>query len=123
MPKKLYHVHLTPEERECLQKQVHQGQAAARTLTRARILLLADAGKTDRDIVEALQVSPGTVANIRKRYSQEGLEAALQDKPRRGRPPTLDSVLEAQLIALACSAPPAGRARWTLRLLADKLVE
>jgi transposase len=123
MPKKVYHVQLTPQDREGLLKEVNRGHVLARTITHARILLLSDEGKRDKEVTDALKVSQGTVARARKRYCQEGLEAALHDKPRSGAPPKLDSRLEAQLTALACSAPPEGHARWTLRLLADKLVE
>lgn len=123
MPKKQYHVHLKSSERVQLERSVNQGQHSARRLTRARILLLADEQNTDEEIVQALGVSLGTVHRIRKRYWHEGLEAALQEKPRPGAPPKVDRRLDAQLTLLACSEPPAGRGRWTLRLLADKLVE
>jgi transposase len=123
MSKKLYQVNLMEEERERLLHDLKQGKKLARTMTKARILLLADEGRIDKEIAETLKVSMATVFRVRQRYCQGGLEAALMDKPRSGAPPKLNSRLEAQLTALACSEPPEGRGRWTLRLLADKLVE
>ncbi len=123
MPKKCYHVQLTTTERTRLLGLLRRGTHPARQLMRARVLLLADENRLDDEIAEMVQVSPSTVARLRKRYAQEGLEAALSDRPRSGAPPKVTRRLEAPLIALACSEPPAGRARWTLRLLADKVVE
>jgi transposase len=123
MPKKLYNVHLTNTERMSLQQTINQGKPSARKLTRARILLLADDQWKDVEIAQALKISSGTVQRIRQRYCQQGLETALKEKPRPGAPPKVDSRLDAQLTLLACSEPPAGQKRWTLRLLADKLVE
>lgn len=123
MRKKVYQVNLTEPEREQLLQDINQGKKSARSLTRARVLLLAHEQWIDEAITKALKVSMATVARVRKRYCQEGLEAALLDKPRSGAPPKVNSRLEAQLSALACSEPPEGQARWTLRLLADKLVE
>ncbi len=125
---KRYIVRLTGEEREELTALVSKGKAAARKLTRARMLLKADADGpawTDERIAEALDVGRRTVENIRKRLVEEGLEAALNRK-KRCRPPRekiLDGEKEAKLIAVACSPPPEGRKRWTLRLLSDRLVE
>ena len=127
--RKQYMVGLGESERRDLQRLVSVGQAAARKLTHARILLAADASKAgpqwpDAAIAEALSVGTATCARVRKRFCQEGLEAALHArKPRRHWPRRLDGEAEAQLIALACSAPPAGQKQWTLRLLADKMVE
>jgi transposase len=127
---KKYTVTLTPEERISLQDLIAAGRAAAQKLTHARILLKADAAPggpawTDARIAEALEVNVRTIERLRERFVERGLEAALirkpQDRPSRER--TLDGKAEARLIALACSTPPRGRARWTLRLLADKLVE
>jgi transposase len=127
---KRYKVTLTDEERQELQVLIASGKAAARKLTHARILLKADAapggpGWTDQRIVEALEVGVATVERVRQRFVEEGLEAALSRKPqqRPRRQPKLDGRAEARLIALACSAPPQGRKQWTLRLLADRLVE
>jgi transposase len=126
---KKYPVTLTESDRSDLQQMIGAGVASARTLTRARILLKADqspAGPSwvDHAIAEALEVSQPTVARVRKRYVQEGLAAALHARPpRREYRRKLDGAQEAHLIALACSEPPDGAARWSLRLLADTLVE
>jgi transposase len=124
-----YVVRLDPEAREQLLALVHTGRAAAVKLLHARILLKADvdAGArrwTAAEIAEALDTSAATVHRVRQTWVEQGLEAALARKRPTGRQyRTLDGVQEAQLIAVACSAPPEGRVRWTLTLLADKLVE
>lgn len=127
---KKYLVTLTPDEREQLVRMIASGKGAAKKLAHARILLKADQaeggpGWTDDRIAGAVEVSVATVERVRQRFVEQGLGAALvrkkQDKPSRQR--TLDGRAEARLIALACSAPPSGRKRWTLKLLADKLVE
>jgi transposase len=130
MPHKKYLVTLTPEERPQLHKLVSAGKRSARTLTRARILLQADQADggpawEDARIVQALGCGLRTVERVRQRFVEEGLDAALTHKPqeRPSRERRLDGAAEARLIALACSKPPEGRARWTLKLLADKLVE
>lgn len=126
---KLYRVKLTPEERDHLQRLLSKGKASARTLTHARILLKADEGVdgprlTDDEIAEALDVNRSTVERVRGRCVEEGFEAALRPRPSRQlHPRKLDGLQEAHLIAVACSPAPKGRARWSLRLLADKLVE
>ena len=127
---KKYKVTLTPDERGALRALVSAGQAAAKKLAHARILLKADAAAggpawTDERIAEAVEVSRATVERVRQRFVEDGLAAALVRKPqdRPSRPRALDGRGEARLIALACSAAPNGRASWTLRLLADKLVE
>ena len=127
---KKYIVRLDADERRQLERLVSVGKGAARKLTRARVLLQADEGEGGRAwpdvrIVEGLGVSVGTVENLRKRLVEEGLAAALEGK-RPVQPPRmrkLDGEAEAKLIAMACSVPPDGRTRWTLRLLADRLVE
>ena len=120
-------VRLPDADRLHLENLIHSGSAPARTQTRARILLLTDASsgsqRTDQEIARALLCSQGTIVNVRRRYVQEGLDAALYDKPRPGAKPKLTGDLEAQLTVLACSDPPEGSARWTLRLLADRMVE
>jgi putative transposase len=121
--KKLYHVRLNEEETEELSRYLRRGKSSARSLTRARILLLADEGRDDGDISEALKVSKSTANRIRKRYFEGGLEFALHEKARSGAPTKIDGRIEAQLTLLACSEPPDGRSKWTLRLLADRLVE
>jgi hypothetical protein len=121
-------VYLTEAERAQLRTLVGSGIAPARTLTRARILLKANQGEggaawSDAGIAGALEVHPTTVARVRRQFVEAGLEAALERKrPDRVYPRLLDGVGEARLVAVACSAPPAGRERWTLRLLADELV-
>lgn len=122
-----YHVHLSKEDRQELEALIHSGESSARTQTRARILLLTDESqkkkKSTKEIASALLCSMPTVTNIRKKFSEGGIEKALYDKPRPGAVPKITGEIEAQLTMLACSAPPEGRARWTLQLLADKLVE
>ncbi len=125
---KKYIVRLTDTERGILDGLVNTGKGAARTLTHARILLKADCGLdgpawTDEAISAALDVSIPTIERVRRTLVLEGFDAALQRKPQPPRPRKLDGHHEAQLIALTCSPAPAGHQRWTLRLLADKLVE
>jgi transposase len=123
-----YVVRLPTEERERLLTLVNTGRAAAAKLLHARILLKADlrvGGRpwTDAEIAEALDTSPSTVHRVRQAWVECGLEVALARKSPTGRQyRKLDGTQEAQLIAIACSAPPAGRTRWTFKLLAEKLV-
>jgi hypothetical protein len=124
-----FKVTLTVEERKGREPLVSVGRSAARKLARARILLLADEGpggprRTDEDIVEALRVSPSTIARVRERFVTEGLGAALDHRPQPPRPEEvkITGAVEKQLIQLACSDPPQGRCCWTLELLADRLV-
>lgn len=127
--KKKYTVTLTDAERTELKRLVAAGTAPARKLTRARILLKADQspqgpGWVDERIAEAVETSQPTVSRVRKQYVQEGLEAALNRRvPNREYVRKLDGGQEARLIALSCSEPPKGQARWSLRLLADRVVE
>ena len=127
---KKYIVTLTEDERQSLSSLVSSGKAAAKRLTHARILLKADAADggpawRDADIALALDIDARTVERVRERFVEQGLAAALDRKPqaRPSRLPVLDGDAEARLIVLACSRPPEGRARWTLRMLADRLVE
>lgn len=120
---KRYLVTLTEAERASLLALTQKGKISARQLTRAHILLQADAGGIDAVIAAALHVGIATVARVRKRFVEEGLEAALQERPRPGGHRKLDGKQEAFLIALACSTPPEGRTRWTMQLLAGKMVE
>jgi transposase len=126
MPKK-YIVRLSEEERIKLEKLISSGSGAARKLNHARILLKADAdGENwiDEQIRVALNTSLSTIERVREAFVEEGVEAALNRKrPRKTRERKLDGVQEAHLIALACAPSPEGRKRWTLRLLADKMVE
>jgi putative transposase len=120
---KKYIVTLTDEERAHLYALTKRGTVSARRLTRAHLLLQADAGLSDEAIAQALHIGTATVERIRKRFVEEGLEAALSERPRPGGQRQLDGRQEAFLIALACSTPPEGRQGWTMPLLADKLVE
>ena len=126
---KIYRVTLSGEERAELERMTRTGKAAASKLAHARILLLADetpgegSGRSDGQIIEALGVSKNTVCRVRERFVEQGLESALVRKPAaRTYARKLDGRGEAHLVALACSDPPAGRADWTLQLLADRMV-
>lgn len=123
MRTKQYRVDLSDEERARLLLLTRQGWAPARTVLRAHILLRASEDAFDDDTAAALHTSVNTVQRARRRYAEAGLDHALYDRPRPGGTPKLDAKGEAQLIALACSKPPEGRAVWTMQLLADKLVE
>jgi transposase len=124
-----YIVRLTPEERTQLTALISTGRWAASVLTRARMLLKADASEegpdwSDREIAEAVETSLASVHRVRQVFVKEGLAAALERQRPTGRQyRKLDGAQEARLVALTCSAPPEGRARWTLQLLADRLVE
>lgn len=125
---KKYIVRLTTEERERLKALISKGRASARKIRNAQVLLKVDAdgpGWIDEQVADAFGIRANTVADIRQRFVEGGLERALdrkrQDEPSRQR--KLDGAGEARLIAMACGEPPEGRARWTLRLLAGKLVE
>jgi len=122
-----YHINLTQENRQELESLIRSGESSARTQTRARILLLTDENqkkkKGTKEIALVLMCSLPTITNIRKKFVEGGLENALYDKPRPGAVPKITGEIEAQLTLLACSTPPEGRSRWTLQLLADKLVE
>jgi transposase len=118
---KRYIVELTEAERAQLLDLVRKGKAPARKIARAHILLSADRGATDESIAESLQLSIPTVHRTRQRFSEGRLEA-LSERPRPGAKPKLDGKAEAFLVALACSQAPEGRDRWTVRLLADRMV-
>jgi transposase len=123
---KKYRVTLTEEEGKNLEQVISRGKGAARKLLHARILLKADetVGWSDERISEALEVSLSTIGRVRERFVEEGVEAALERKaPNRVYQRRLDGVQEAHLVALVCSPPPEDRGRWTLELLADKMVE
>lgn len=123
MRTKKWRVQLSEQERQTLHEMLRKGTHQSRVLNRARVLLMTEAGKWDKEIAATLGVTAQTVANIRRRYAEGGLERALYDQPHRRRPPKLDGHQEAYLVALACSAPPQGRRVWTVRLLADRLVQ
>ena len=120
MPAIKYKVELTPSQRSDLIEVSRRGKPLARTVKRALALLKADEGLSDR---EAVSVSALTVARARRRFVDEGLEAAINDRPRPGRERKLSGRQEAHLVAIACSSPPEGHVSWTLHLLADKVVE
>ena len=123
MPAKLYRVNLTQDEREHLLGITRRGQSSGRKVKRALILCKADEGLTDQQVAEALMVGPSTVGRVRQRFVEGGLERALNDLPRPGQRRKLAGKQEAHLVAVACSAPPEGHTRWTLRLLAGQAVK
>ena len=126
--KEAYVVRLTTEERSQLNRRTMQGRIKVRQYKRIQVLLLADknhsnGGKTDQEIAGQVAVSLATIARTRRHYVEQGLEAALNEQARSGRPKTISGEVRAKITALACSTPPAGYGRWSLRLLADKAVE
>jgi transposase len=120
---KKYLVTLTDAERESLLALTKKGSVAARKLSRAHILLQADAGAADDRIAQALHIGTATVERIRKRFVEGSVEGALTERPRPGGKPKLDGKAEATLVAWACSTPPDDRKQWSMQLLADKLIE
>ena len=120
---KKYFVDLSPEERSQLESLTRVGKSSVRKVKRALVLLAVDDGDKDEVAAGKARVSVGTVERLRRRFAAEGLQAALSERPRSGKPAKFDGRQEAYVIALACSEPPEGRARWTLRLLANRLVE
>jgi len=114
---------LTETERQKLQELVRKGENKARVLTRARLLLLSDQGWDDQQVADALQIGHATVERIRRRAVRESVEAALVDRPRPGSERKLNAKQEAQLVAIACSDPPPGRKRWTIRLLVEEVMK
>lgn len=129
MSLKRYRVTLTSDERQALDQRLRAGRASAPSLTRARVLLKADAGPdgpawTDTEIADAFDLNVSTIARIRRRFVEHGIEHTLtRRKGKRVYQRKLDGEQEAHLVALACSPPPVGRRQWSLRLLADRLVE
>ena len=128
MAKKKYKVTLTPDQRKKLKALSQRGKVSARKLNRARILLLADENRPkgpmpDSQIHTTLDVGFTTVSRIRLKFATSGLSAALEEKPRPGRPKGFSGQQRAKVTALACSTPPDGYAQWSVRLLADRLVE
>jgi putative transposase len=126
MAKKIYHVHLTAQERTQLEMYVKQGKKSARAITRARILLLSDVEPSDDDIMETLGICRQTIYNVQKKYHEKKgnhILDLLQEKLRPGQPVKVDSRMAAHVAMIACSEAPTGAARWTLQLIADRLVE
>jgi transposase len=125
--KRTYKVTLTDEERDLLRTMLSSGKAAARKLNHARLLLYADESadglrRTDQDIAATLGIGARTVERVRQRFVEEGLDSALVPRPRPRGAYKVDQHVEAQILAIAKSDPPSGRKRWTLRLIADRLV-
>jgi len=116
-------IQLTEQDYRSLTNILSKGKSSARVQTRGRVLDLLHRGEHPERIAEILQVGIGTVYNLQNRYLKEGLESALSEKPRSGKPPVITGEMKARITALACSEVPLGHARWTLRLLADKAVE
>ena len=112
---------LTEEEVEYLDAFVKKGRRSAREITRAHVLLLLNDGRTEMDVKDTLRISRATVSNIKKRYREEGLQRALVDKPRPGQPRKYTERHEAEIIAQACTKPPEGRARWSVRLITEEM--
>lgn len=123
MPTRKHHVSFTDEERQQLTAYVKSGVHSARSITRARILLKSDEGMSQTVIAREVGVSQSTVYNIRRRYAAEGLQAALEEKPRSGAPRTFSGHDEANLATLACTDPPEGFQRWSIRLLTDRFIQ
>ncbi len=125
MSQKLF-VRLNDEDHAALERMTRSGTGKARQITRARILLMADrnqaAFKTQAQIADALGISPVTVCRVCRCFAEQGREAALVERPRPGQKPKITGEVEARLVTLACSDPPPGKSRWTMRLLRDELV-
>ena len=115
--KKIHTIHLPQHEKNILKQLVNRGKEQARVITRSRVLLLADEGKTDPEIYEHLSLSTKTPYEIRKRYVRGGLQLALYDRPRSGQPRHFNGQQEAEIVAMACTKAPKGYAHWTLDLL------
>jgi transposase len=120
---KRYRVTLTDEERDRLTGLSRKRTASVRTVRRAQALLLAAEDKADREIAEQLRMGVATLERLRRRFVEEGLEASLRDRPRPGARPKLGPKEQAFVVALACTKPPEGRHRWTMQMLADRVVE
>jgi transposase len=123
MPAKQYRVSLTQDEREHLLDLTRRGKSSVRRVKRSLILCKADEGLSDKQVSEALLVSPSTVSRVRRRFAEEGMESALTERPRPGQRRKLDGKQEAHLVAVACSQAPEGHTHWTLQLLANKVVQ
>ena len=122
MPVSKYKVELTQSERSALIETSGRGKPLARTVKRGLALLKADQGRADREVAAAVSLSAATVARVRRRFVEAGVEAAINDRPRPGRGRKLNGRQEAHLVAITCSNAPEGHAHWTLQLLADQVV-
>jgi transposase len=120
---KRYRVTLSADERERLERLSRQRTASVRMVRRAQALLLAADEKTDEVIAEQLRMGVATLERLRRRFVEEGLEASLRERPRPGARPKLGPKAQAFVVALACTKPPEGRHRWTMQMLADRVVE
>jgi putative transposase len=118
-----FKIKLKAKEIKVLKSIVSRGTEKARKITRCRILLLCNENNSKTTIASILSISPNTLSNTCRRYIEEGLESAINEKPRSGAPTLFDGKLRAKITALACSTPPAGHSQWSLRLLSDKAVE
>ena len=118
-----YIVDLTADEQACLFNLIKKGKPTARRVARAHMLLHAVEGATDEEIAQSLHLGVSTVHRTRQRFVEEGLTAALSERPRLAKRPVLTDKQEAFIVALACSTPPAGRRRWTMQLLAERVIE
>lgn len=116
-------IKLKLKDQELLKQLIAKGSQKARTITRSRILLMANDGKTDTQIIETLGTARNTIRTVRYRYVHQGLESAINEQPRPGAPSKFTGRDKAKITAIACSKPPEGRNRWTLRLIADSMVE
>ena len=114
-------INLREKEVEYLHDFLKKGRKSARELTRAHILLFTHEGKTEMEIKDTLRISRATVSNTKKRYREEGLQNALTEKPRSGQPKKYTNKQETEIIAMACTNPPKGRNRWTIRLLTKRM--
>lgn len=121
--KKRIRIQLKNNDRKRLKTIISKGQEKARKITRCRILLLSDRKEPNSRIAKVLDIALLTIRRIQQRYVEGGLDAAIEERPRPGKPPKFSGKQQAKITALACSTPPEGRSRWTLRLLADKVVE
>ena len=122
MPAIKYKVELSESERSQSKEVVRRGKSSARRVKRALVLLKADEGLPDHEVASALLISRATVGRVRRRFVNEGLQSALNERPRPGQKRKLDGRQEAHLVAIACSDAPQGHTHWTLQLLADKVV-
>ena len=119
--RKIYRVKLTEKEQQLLEQLLHKGHSSTRSITRARVLLLANTGKTDKEIYEALNLADSTPGDIRQRFAKGGMKRAVYDLPRPGKQRSLTGTQEAEVTAIACSKAPKGYKRWTLDLLTEEV--